>query len=132
MTQPQTIGQRKENVKVSNMSDPWGEAPFYAPPSESSKSSEHLNIIEEGTVICATFHGLRKSKNAIESKRRSYAVFTLEDGQKIRLFTPAQLAGILKNVEPKTYVEITYLGKKDYQGEMIHNFDVKVDERVLN
>lgn len=133
-TNQRVIGQKRKDVEVTTMQDPWGDAPFYAPPSKTGKESEHVTVLSEGDVICANFFGLRTSKHDIPAKRRKYAVLELEGGEKIRLFTPGQLAGVLKNVASGTYVEITYMGREKVEGydDPLHQFEVLVDKNMIN
>lgn len=123
------IGKRKESVKMKELSggDPWAEAPFYG----FGEGNEHINGLEAGTVICATFNGLRVSnKKGPALKQRKYAVLTLENGDKIRLFTPGQLHYYLDQIAPNSYVEITYKGMEYVEdlGRETHQFHVKAEE----
>lgn len=129
----QIIGKRNEGRKLRDMNagDPWAEAPFYGV----GEGSENVNGLAAGDTVAAVFHGLRVSnKNGPKANQRDYAVLETLDGEKIRLFTPGQLRYILDQLEPKTYVEITYKGKEyveDLEREC-HQFDVKADEGPNN
>ena len=128
------IGKRRDAEAMGTLQDPWAEAPFFAPPSKTGKESEHITVLNEGDAICAVFHGMRESKNDVAAKRRKYAVLQTEDGERLRLFTPGQLAGILKNVAQGSYVEITYRGREAVEGydDPLHQFDVLVGKEALN
>lgn len=122
MEQNILVGKPKKGDRVLReltAGDPWADAQFYA---VGEANSEHVKAWPVGGVICGIFRGLRVSnKNGPESKQRDYAVFDLEDGGKIRVFTPGQLHYNLSNIPTGTYVEMTYLGK-----EMIARLETEV------
>lgn len=129
------LGKPRDANKMQTRQDPWAEAPFYA---AGEQKSENITGLMEGDAICAVYHGLRRSK---VGKKSNYLVLETEDGQKLRLFAPNQLAGSFVNRETGearipigTYVEITYRGMKPHPegGDDFHSFDVLVPKSTLN
>lgn len=134
MSTPQVIGQRRENVKVREITgeDPFREAPFYA----AGAGTETLNGIAVDTMICGIFRGLRESRTANSSGSKShYLCMELEGGDLIRVMAPTQLRNVLtdEKVENGTYIELTYKGEKapvSGEGRAYHLFHVNIGETL--
>lgn len=131
------IGTLRDKNETTELRDPFAEAPFFA---AGESNSEHINSLKEGDTIAAVFHGLRQSK---VGKKSWYARLEADNGDKIRLFTPANLKGQLMSkdtgdyrVPVGTYVEITYLGMESVEGindgDPIHQFELRVGKEAIN
>lgn len=126
------IGQRREGVKTKEVfgEDAWQDTPFYAYTPTGDVGSEHLLPWSIGMSICANFHVLRRTKNENENKRRDYACFITDDGQKLRAYVSGQLRAALERLDAGTYVEMTYRGKEyvESQKQELHQFDIVIPE----
>jgi len=134
------VGTLRGEGEVADLRDPWAEAPFYG----AGEGSDTVSGLAAGDTIAAIFHGLRVgNKKGPASKQRDYAVLQTEAGDRLRLFTPANLKGQLRNketgeyrVQPGTYVEITYLGMEVVEGvnddKPIHQWNLKIGKEALN
>lgn len=131
------IGSLRNEAELEALRDPFAEAPFYG---FGDINSATVTGLAAGDVVAGVFHGLRQSKTG---KKSWYARIEAEGGQKIRLFTPANLKGQLMSkdtgelrVPAGTYIEITYLGMEVVEGvndgEPIHQLDLKVAKGALN
>lgn len=125
-----TIGRRREDIETKDVfgADDWADTPFYAYSPTGEVNSEHLLPWAPGVMICTNFHGIRQTKNDVESKRRLYGIFMDDDGNRIRAYLSGQLSAALRRLEPGTYVEMTYRGKEfvEKEGKELHQFDIVV------
>lgn len=130
------VGSLRSESEVAELRDPFAEAPFYG----AGKGSDTVIGLEVGDTIAAIFHGVTQGKTG---KKSWYAKLITDSGEKIRLFTGANLLGQLRSrdtgdyrVQPGTYVEITYLGMEVVEGyndgKPMHQYNLRIGKEALN
>ena len=106
----------------------WNETPYFIPGMDTD--GEHTLAFSQGETLSGYLVAAKETKAENKKDVRKYICLSDFEGNKFRIGAPAQLFGIARKIlenatEGKPAVAITYYGKKDWEGEMIHDFSVQ-------
>lgn len=105
----------------------WNETPYFIPGMDTD--GEHTLAFSAGSSLAGYLSAAKETKAENKKDIRRYLCMTDFEGNKFRIGAPAQLFGIakkiLENADSKPAINVLYNGKKDYEGEMIHDFSVQ-------